>query len=142
MLAEVPVRWNGHVVTFGFDEVGGRVEAVEYRVEREDGGVVTISRPPLARLAAEALDEMRSRWAPQVVRRSRSEAARRAAEALMAVPGHRRGRPPLYGPDHWRLVARVYEEGDSVQAVAHHFAVSGSTAWKWVDRTRHLGLLR
>lgn len=56
------------------------------------------------------------------------------------------GRPPLYGPDHFEDVARVYREafarGDPpTLSVADHWTVSKSAAAKWVARCRELGLL-
>lgn len=59
----------------------------------------------------------------------------------------RRGRPPMYGPEHWRQVATVYAEsyqsgsGTPTQEVADKFKVSKSTAAKWVHRCREMGLL-
>lgn len=136
-LAEIPVRWgDGYVVRFGFDERDGRMCVTEWAIYREDETPLTAVRPPITRLAAQAHRELRGHWAP-AARRSRSEAARRAAEALLAVPGPRPGRPPFYGPEHWRGVARVYREG-GLTGLCRHYSISRSTAWKWSQRARRL----
>ena len=133
-LAEMPVRWEGLIVTFAYDTVGRRVEVTEIKIRREDNGSLpTARRPPLARLAAQALRELREHWAPQILRQRPSETAVAAAMVLLASPGPRRGRPPLYGPEHWAEVARVADEG-GVAAVMERWTLSYSTAWRWARR--------
>ncbi len=56
------------------------------------------------------------------------------------------GRPPVYGPDHFVEVARVYREAYArnrtpTRAVATHFQTTEAAAAKWVARCRELGLL-
>jgi hypothetical protein len=53
------------------------------------------------------------------------------------------GRPPLYGPEHFEDVARVYRAGGRAptKAVASHFGVQKATAAKWVARARVMELL-
>jgi hypothetical protein len=142
-LAEVPIRWRDQIVTVCFDELEGRIEATEYRVMGAEGAPVCMERPPVARLAEAALANMRVDVAPQIVARSRSASAVAAAKALMGTPGPRKGRPPLYGDEHWAEVARVYAGATAapVQSVAREFSVSGSLARKWVERARAKGLL-
>jgi hypothetical protein len=57
-----------------------------------------------------------------------------------------RGRPPLYGPDHYLEVARIYREAFAIGipptlAVGRRFVVTKSTAAKWISKARALGLL-
>jgi hypothetical protein len=133
-LAEMPVRWEGLIVTFAYDLIASRVEVAEVTIRREDGGPVPVaSRPPLARLAAHALRELQTRWAPQILHHRPSEAAVAAATVLLNAPGPRRGRPPIYGPEHWDEVAQVYAEG-GIPAVIERWTLSYSTAWRWVKK--------
>lgn len=58
----------------------------------------------------------------------------------------RKGRPPLYGPEHFAKVAEKYMQAWATsdaptQAVADAFTVERSTAAKWVARARGMGLL-
>jgi hypothetical protein len=116
----------------------GRTTGAQARLSGRD-----LQKVPVHRIAREARDELRSRWAPVIVAQSRSESARAAANALMATPGPRRGRPALYGPSHWREVAVAYRRATRapVKAVAEHFSVSPSLARKWVERARRDGYL-
>jgi hypothetical protein len=133
-LAEMSARWEGMIVAFAYDFVAGRVEVTEITLRREDGGPVPVAcRPPLARLAAEALRELRTRWAPQILHQHPSEAAVAAATVLLDAPGPRRGRPLLYGSEHWAEVALVCASGGAA-AVAERWSLSYSTAWRWVRR--------
>jgi hypothetical protein len=133
-LAEMPVRWGGLIVTFGYDVVGSRIEVTEITMRREDGGpILATARPPIARLAEIALSELRTHWAPQIVAQRPSETAVMAARILLDAPGPRRGRPPTYGPEHWREVDAIYRRGGTV-AVAAFYSLSYSTAWKWSHR--------
>lgn len=135
-LAWVPVRWEGLIVAFAYDLINGRLEVVKIELWREDGGAVpAASRPPLSRLAAQALRELRTRWAPTIMRQRPSEAAVAAATVILDVPGPRRGRPLLYGPEHWAEVARVYANG-GLPAVMERWVLGYSTAWRWVKRVR------
>jgi hypothetical protein len=130
-LAEMPVHHEGLVVTFCYDLVDERLVVTEMRVIAEQGGSIALgSRPPFARLAARALVELRTRWAPQVLHHQPSETAVAAAEALLEAPGARVGRPPLYDSDHWAEVAAVAKEGGTL-AVAERYSLSYATAWKW-----------
>lgn len=57
-----------------------------------------------------------------------------------------RGRPPLYGPEHFAEVARVYRDAFArgrkpTRAVAQRFSVTQATAAKWVARSRQMGYL-
>jgi hypothetical protein len=68
-------------------------------------------------------------------------------EAAAALRPQRAGRPPLYPPEHFGRVAKVYlravEEGSRAPtlAVAQTWNVSRSAAAKWVMRARAAGLL-
>ena len=133
-LAEVPVRWEGLIITFEYSLVADRVEVTHIGLDREDEGPVPVAcRPPLAHLAAQALRELRTRWAPQILRHRPSEAAVAAAAILLEAPGPRRGRPILYGPEHWAEVAQVHADG-GIPAVIERWSLSYSTAWRWVGR--------
>ena len=133
-LATMPVRWEGLIVTFVYDLIAGRVEVTRVMLDREDEGPVPVAcRPPLARLAEQALRELRTRWAPQILHHRSSEAAVAAATVLLKAPGPRRGRPVLYGPEHWAEVARVHADG-GIPAVIDRWSLSYSTAWRWVGR--------
>lgn len=62
------------------------------------------------------------------------------------LSGYQRGRPRLYGLQHYQEVSRVYAEawhrGDPpTKAVAGWGNVSDSTAAKWVSKARELGFL-
>lgn len=67
-----------------------------------------------------------------------------ALDAAKQEPAKRPGRPPAYGRDHFRKVARVYREHVTsggrtpTKAVQEHFTVTKSTAAKWVARAREL----
>jgi hypothetical protein len=70
-----------------------------------------------------------------------------AEPAEQAPEVKRTGRPPKFGPEHYRVVAEIYRAalaaGSSpVQSVAEHFDASPQTARRWVHlaRNRH-GLL-
>lgn len=54
-----------------------------------------------------------------------------------------RGRPVVYGPEHYADVARIYAENPRkpTQAVADAFKVKRTTAANWVRKARELGLL-
>jgi hypothetical protein len=135
-LAEMPVRWEDLIITFVYDIINSRVEVVMVTIQREDGGPVPVaSRPPLARLAAQALRELRIRWAPQILRNRPSVAAVAAVTALLDAPGPRRGRPPLYSHEHWVEVAQVYAS-DGTGAVADRWSISYSTAWRWIKQAK------
>lgn len=73
-----------------------------------------------------------------------SAVVREASEALRP---HRAGRPPLYGKDHFALVAGFYlkalDEGSRSPTldVSQAWGVSQSTASRWVRRARVLRLL-
>jgi hypothetical protein len=134
-LAEMPTRWDGHIITFGFDLVDGRMVVTEIALRREDGRAVRPVRPPLARLGDEALRELRTRWAPQILHLRPSETAVQAAETLVEAPGVKRGRPALYGVEHWDEVLAVYAKGGTL-AVAEEFSLSYATAWKWSQAAR------
>lgn len=64
-----------------------------------------------------------------------------------AAPERPRGRPPLYGREHYEDVAATYLDAlasgrPTTQAVAARFGVSDSAASKWVATARHTwGLL-
>ncbi len=70
-------------------------------------------------------------------------------EDLKALQGERsgsRGRPRLYGPDHYAKVAEFYRTAwragrAPTTAVAKRWRVEPSTAAKWVKRAREEGLL-
>jgi hypothetical protein len=69
-------------------------------------------------------------------------------KAAQSEPRKRTGRPPIYPPEHFAEVARVYSEHladggrTPTKAVQEHFApVSKSAAAKWVARARERGLL-
>jgi hypothetical protein len=136
-LAEMPVRHGDLIVTFGYDLVDNRLSVTEIRIVRADGGPVPVAaRPPLARLAAHALDELRTRWAPQILRLKPSETAVEAARILTDALGPRMGRPPLYDPQHWAEVAEVAKEGTN--AVAERWSLSYATAWRWCREAEKL----
>lgn len=91
-------------------------------------------RLPITRLADEAVEELRDRWAGLIARSISPEAARGPLDALGA-PGRRRGRVG-YGPEHWEAVKAVAEANltGTARAVAEHFVVSRRTAQEWVRR--------
>jgi hypothetical protein len=65
------------------------------------------------------------------------------ADELRNAPPSRRGRPPLYGVDHWKNVAAI-AGGDVLnptKAVVKHFTVTPSTANKWIKKARSLGFV-
>ncbi|GEM_PF-3291282 len=86
------------------------------------------------------------RWERLMVEAAGS-AGSRAAYAAHPEPG-RPGRPPLYAPDHFAEVARVYagayrnQSRNPTLTVSREFHVSRSTAAKWVARARRLGFLQ
>lgn len=134
----MPVRWEDLIVTFGYDLIEGRVEVTEVRIRRElEGARVPVAcRPPLARLAAQALRELRVRWAPQILRQRPSQSAVDAATVLIGTPGPRVGRPPLYDPQHWAEVAEVAQGGTA--AVMARYSLSYPTAWRWCRQAQRL----
>ena len=144
-----PIRWRGkgnYDVTLRFALIDGRMECVGADIEVVQG------RRPRA-LTAEAL---RALPFGSLVAKRRPEAgvtlrvgqAVAHEEALPITPVKRRrgGRPPIYGPEHWQEVARIYTEAwaknkTPTRAVARHWGVSESAAAKWVAKCRDLGLL-
>lgn len=98
-------------------------------------------RIPLARLADQTATAA-SQYAPAARARGRQEAP--TLEAL-AKTRRRRGRPPLYPPDHFAAVADAYRETGGRRPtadVADRFGVSRSTAAHWITRCRRMGLIR
>lgn len=99
-------------------------------------------RMPLDRLASEALARLKS--AGSIVRSKPeqfSEETVASIEKMEALPDQQRGRPAVYGPEHWAKVATVYVEAAAARekptlAVQNAFGVSKTTAAKWVARAR------
>lgn len=111
-------------------------------------------RVPLAeRLAAylartKKSDEIIANAAPDQIPARWREFARERLASIKHAESARRGRPPLYGREHFERVAAVYNEAlrsgamPPLGAVARAWTVSESTAAKWVSRCRRtFGLL-
>jgi len=98
-------------------------------------------RLPLARLAEE-MSEAAAHFLPTARAQGLAEVA--VLDAVVKAR-RRRGRPPLYPPEHFADVAAVYRCADGrgrILAVAAHYDVSRPTAAGWVKRARRLGLLQ
>jgi hypothetical protein len=97
----------------------------------------TVLRLPITRLADEAIEELRRRWAGLIARSLTTEAAGKALEALER-PGRPQGRPG-HGPEHWRAVRAVVQAARTggerpATAVAKAFVISERTAQEWIRR--------
>jgi hypothetical protein len=85
-------------------------------------------------------------WWARLDPERRVQLEQRAAE-LRAMPAGKGGRPPVYGPDHWKLVAALAIHADEMgvkpaRHVANNYPgkkVSVSTASKWIRKARALG---
>jgi hypothetical protein len=146
----VGVRLRSYTTDAGNDPLAAEVDAKARPVQASD-----LRALPLRRV----LDESRKGWRQAFEHLSqleRESASRRGEEAdarlleafgkVTASNAAKGGRPPLYDAEHFREVARVYEDelyrgGYPTRAVAERFTVSRSAAAKWVSRCRKLGLL-
>lgn len=75
-----------------------------------------------------------------------SDRAKRLAAAVDESSAPKRGRPAVYGDEHYEAVAKVYAEAHAnrhhpTQAVQEHYSVSKSQAAKWVAAARRKGFL-
>jgi hypothetical protein len=163
----VSMRWpddEGDLeVTVHLAVVEGRAEPVglDLRTFRRTGPERPSRALPGARMRPITTYDLRGLRLAEIV----AEARRRVASALLAPTGDEewdatpwaggleeawtpagRGRPPLYGPEHFREVAEVYRSAFAIGmpptlAVAKRFTVTKSTAAKWIAKARALGLL-
>jgi hypothetical protein len=148
--AETPIRWPDKKrgpweLRITWEDVEGRWEPVGTQISRIDGAPIT----------AEGLRSLRwgsitdqARPGPMRTGVSYVEEGERVSVwgPMIGWDQSRRGRPPLYGPEHYAEVARVYraafaENRTPTRIVARHFKVTPTTAAKWVARCRELGLL-
>jgi hypothetical protein len=90
--------------------------------------------------------QIAERFGMKVTTRDRRNAADLAAKATSKT-GRKRGRPPLFGPEHFAEIAReciaLYREGRrGIRAtLAKERKVSEATVRDWVKRARELGYL-
>ena len=145
-----PDEWEGPWrVELAWDEIDGRVECVGLRINAAD-------RP--RRLTTSKLRELKLGRLVETEKARKATALANVARLLPAFASHRapeeltekwqqrKGRPPLYGPEHFERVAAVYQQAfrqgpPPTRAVAEEFQVQRSTAGKWVARARKAGLL-
>lgn len=161
------VRWpspDGDLeVTLHFARVDGRVECigVDVRTFRWKGEPHPARRLPRTEPRPITTTDLRGLRLAEIIEVERAKLARFlfadsgdedwdatpwAAGVVEAWEPKARGRPRIYGPEHFAEVARVYREADArsrtpTRAVARHFGVSQAAAAKWVARCRELGLL-
>ena len=139
----LPTGWRDLRCRLWYSEVEGRMELVAIHLEVMDGGRALTATDLRSVRLGELADEHRPLLVFDV-----SEGEQRIAPRFYPKSRKRRGgRPPIYGPDHWIEVARVYREAYAgkrltpTRAVATHFDVSVTAAVKWVAKCRELGLL-
>jgi len=160
------VRWpdaDGDIeVTVHLLEVAGRMECVGVDIRTFRQATIGGRTTRLARTEPRAIGaaDIRSLRLAEVVAEAREKIAAflfapTGDEAWDATPwaaGQREkwepkpGRPPIYGPDHFAEVARVYREAYAegrtpTRAVARRFDATQAAAAKWVARCRSMGLL-
>jgi hypothetical protein len=141
------------------ERIEGRLEVVKLTVGRLDGGAIRAADIHEFRLgeaaaaarkwfaettqtaAAAEVDDLGRRLSKESRARWKNLAAISAADSAARKPP---GRPPLYGQDHWREVARIYRAtagGQPVRAISEHFGSSRTAASAWVREARRLKLL-
>jgi hypothetical protein len=145
-----PIRWRGkdgsYEITLSFAWIGG-MECVGVLVQAERDAPVTaraLHAIPLGKL----IEKRRPKPGELTLAIENASHSHTAGNLVLTTSSPRRGgRPPKYPPEHWRAVARVYEEAyhgnrTPTRAVAKHFRVTESAAAKWVAKCRNdLGLL-
>ena len=157
-----------------FGEVAGRIECIGVEVMGNPDGkdqapltALAVRRLPVGRLVDRARREYRERlqaasgldpspgdWNPDTPQEERQpildqlRAGIRARLPLVEreFASERKGRPSLYGPEHFARVVEVYLKtlsagGNPTAEVARRFGVTRSAAAKWVARAREMGLL-
>jgi hypothetical protein len=174
VLFERRFDWSLWWVILRFGEVAGRIECIGMEVmgnpDRKDQAVITavaLRRLPFGKLVdrtrrehhedlqvASGMDPDAGSWSPDVseeerlriVAQLRASIRERLDLAERDAATQRKGRPSLYGPEHYAQVAEVYitswkAGGNPTAEVARHFETTNSSAAKWVARARTMGLL-
>jgi hypothetical protein len=160
-----PFRHNGgRWIQLRFAEVEGRLVCVGLEIGphlRDDGYLENVEdddlkplttaeiRLPLRELIERILPYAGMQWTPTPGVDIYDDARQKFAmlETAKAESKKRSGRPPAYGPDHYALVAFIYQGHEAIgghaptKAVAEYFGTTKSTAAKWVARARDLELI-
>lgn len=153
------IDWKDHadrewLITLTFELVGEMVGCTGFRVSSRDGNhsvsASLIREIPIAGLIDQVLEEpspklLNLAGLPTIneLRALASRGLGLMKEESSSQVHSMKGRPPVYGPDHYATVAQIYQitPRRPTEAVATHFGVPRSRAANWVRKARALDLI-